>query len=382
MQVSKKSADGGLLRALRLAVAALMLTPGLARIADAAPDMTAGQGASEASAAAPVCAGTDLIAALPKEDLQALEQAAALVPYPEGLFWRARRGDDSITIIGTYHFADPRHAVTLARFGPDIDAAATLMVEAGPDEQEKLKSALLTSPDLIMDVDGPSLPERLTPQDWQAVSRALKDRGIPPVIGSRMRPWYVSMMMGISPCMIGVMRDTGTAGGLDEMLMQRAQAADVPVRALEPWDTLFALFQNMTDEEEIEMILAGLPAAAAADDYAQTLANAYFGGKVRLIWEFTRADAYEKSGLPRVRVDEQIALAEHELMEKRNIAWITPIEKAASGGKPVVVAFGALHLPGDSGVLRLLENRGWTITALPLADAPAQIDDKTGGQND
>ncbi|MGM2726245.1 hypothetical protein ACS2Q2_29690, partial [Bacillus cereus group sp. Bce009] len=89
-------------------------------------DRTAGQGAPEASAAAPVCAGTDLIAALPEGERQALERAAALVPYPEGLFWRAARGDNRITIIGTYHFADPRHAATLARFGPEIDAAALL----------------------------------------------------------------------------------------------------------------------------------------------------------------------------------------------------------------------------------------------------------------
>ena len=34
---------------------------------------------------------------------------------------------------------------------------------------------------------------------------------------------------------------------------------------------------------------------------------------------------------------------------------------AAGRGKGVVAAFGALHLPGDNGVLRLLERDGWTI---------------------
>mgnify|MGYP002652706691 CR=1 FL=1 len=39
------------------------------------------------------------------------------------------------------------------------------------------------------------------------------------------------------------------------------------------------------------------------------------------------------------------------------------VAKARGRGKPVVAAFGALHLPGKDGVLRLLERDGWTITA-------------------
>jgi uncharacterized protein YbaP (TraB family) len=31
----------------------------------------------------------------------------------------------------------------------------------------------------------------------------------------------------------------------------------------------------------------------------------------------------------------------------------------------IVIAVGAAHLPGEFGVLKLLENEGWTIDALP-----------------
>jgi uncharacterized protein YbaP (TraB family) len=39
------------------------------------------------------------------------------------------------------------------------------------------------------------------------------------------------------------------------------------------------------------------------------------------------------------------------------------LEKAARQG-PILAAFGALHLPGDKGVLALLAQNGWTIQAL------------------
>ena len=60
-----------------------------------------------------------------------------------------------------------------------------------------------------------------------------------------------------------------------------------------------------------------------------------------------------------------MALAQERLMDRRNRAWIAPLTQAAEAAAPkgteVVAAFGALHLPGEEGVLRLLERDGWTV---------------------
>ena len=163
------------------------------------------------------------------------------------------------------------------------------------------------------------------------------------------------------------MAETG-AQGLDHRLVERAEALDVPIRALEPWNTVFTLFSDLTPQQEIEMIRTALPAAAYADDYAVTLTDAYFAGDIWAIWEFGRFDAYRSSGLTREQVDAQMALAREKLMDGRNERWIGPLtesaDKAARQGKGIVAGFGALHLPGERGVLRLLEQDGWTIERL------------------
>lgn len=119
------------------------------------------------------------------------------------------------------------------------------------------------------------------------------------------------------------------------------------------------------------MMRSALPQAEAADDYATTLTDAYFAGEVWLLWEFGRFDAYDNSGLSRAEVDEMMALTRRQLMDGRNRAWIAPLtqaaEAAARDGKPVMAAFGALHLPGENGVLKLLQDRGWTISPLDPA---------------
>lgn len=329
------------------------------------------------------CRGTNLLSAMPPARLAAIEAASARVPFHHGLFWQATRGDQRLTLLGTYHFGDPRHAAVMAQFGPEVDAAGALLVEAGPEEEQRLAEAMQRDPALIMDAKGPTLPERMTPEDWTALWQAMEVRGLPAVVTSRLRPWYVSVMLSVSPCMLKAMKANGDSGGLDHALIARAEASGVPVRALEPWDTVFGLFNDMTPKEEIDMIRAAMPAAEYADDYTVTLTEAYFSGDSWLIWEFGRQDAYDHSGLSRAEVDEQMRLAQDKLMDQRNRAWIAPIEAAAADAarshKGVVVGFGALHLPGENGVLSLLQQRGWTISPIEPGGSAQQGGDSNGG---
>lgn len=320
------------------------------------------------AAAASTCVGTNLFESMPAERLARIDEAVEGVPYHRGLLWRATRGDQRVTLVGTYHFGDPRHQQMLTRIEPDLAEAAALYVEAGPEEEARLTHALTEDPGLMVNLDGPTLPERLSPADWQSLSRAMSERGTPPMIAAKMRPWYVAMLLGVSPCMMEGLAENADLGGLDHMMVARARQTGLPVRALEPWDTVFTLFEGMTPEQEIDLIRASLPAAGYADDYAVTLTDAYFAGDVWKIWEFGRFDAYENSGLDRATVDEQMTLAQSQLMDRRNRAWIAPLTEgaaaAAQQGKGIVAGFGALHLPGEEGILRLLERQGWQITRL------------------
>ncbi|TJZ94084.1 TraB/GumN family protein [Paracoccus gahaiensis] len=314
------------------------------------------------------CEGQNLFDTMPPERAAAIEAATEGVPYRRGLLFEARQGDRHIILAGTYHFADSRHQVMVDRLRPMIAEAQALYVEAGPEEEAHLAEALTADPTLMVDPDGPTLPERLSTPEWQALAAAMSDRGTPAVIAAKMRPWYVAMMLGVSPCMVRTMAETGDAGGLDHLLVAEAEAAGTPIRALEPWDTIFGLFQGLTPQQELDMIRAGLPAAGYADDYAVTLTDAYFDGDVWKIWEFGRFDALANSGLPEAEVDRQMTLAQTRLMDDRNRAWIAPLTRgaaeAASEGQGIVAAFGALHLPGAAGVLALLEAEGFAIRRL------------------
>lgn len=314
--------------------------------------------------AAAACTGTNLFDALAPETRAELRHAAAQVPNAEGILWRAERGIERITLIGTFHFADPRHAATLAALQPALAEARTLLVEAGPAEQAALQRAMSERLDLFFVPAGPTLPERMAEADWLRLAAAMRARGVPAFMAAKFKPWYAAMTLSLSPCALAEV----AAGqeGLDGQLIEAAKARGLPVRAMEPYDAALTLFDLIPDGDQIDLIRAALLTAEAADDYTATLADAYFAEETRLIWEFTRHDALTNSGMDPAAVEAQLRLGEELLIERRNRGWLDAILPAAARG-PVLVAAGALHLPGPAGLLALLEAKGFTLTRLPIA---------------
>jgi uncharacterized protein YbaP (TraB family) len=308
------------------------------------------------------CAGENLFSNMDPDRLAAITAAADSVPFPRGNHWRATRGDEVITIIGTYHFDDPRHAATLDAITPALTSATTVLVEAGPEEEKALLDLIARDPGKMMIMDGPTLLERLPAETWENLSAALSARGVPGFMAAKMQPWYVAAMLAIPPCAIAQMADPK---GLDGMVIDSALAAGVPVRALEPFDTIFTLFGAFSDEEVVAMIDSTLAMEDRAEDYSATLADSYFAGESRMIWEYMRDESRNLPGYTPERVDTEFARMEELLMAARNRAWIPVLTEAAAKG-PVFTAFGALHLSGDEGVLNLLQSEGYTLEELPL----------------
>lgn len=306
-----------------------------------------------------MCEGRNLIDALPSDRRAALDRATAAHPYPDGTVWEAVRDEQRIVVIGTYHMDDPRMEAWADELSPHLADATQLLVEAGPEEEAALLRHMAEHPEAMSVVDGPTLPDRLPKDEWDALQVAMEKRGIPGFMAAKMKPWYISMMLGMPPCAL----QEGFENGLDKRLMTMAAAQDLPVRAVEPYDTLLTLFDGIPPEEELDMVRSALPMEPMAEDVAVTLASSYFDGHIRVMWEFMRLSAIEDGTLTEDEVEAAFSEAEKALIFDRNRAWMPVIEEEAGDG-PIVVAVGALHLPGEEGVLTLLEADGYTLRRL------------------
>lgn len=311
-------------------------------------------------AQAEACRGQNLIAALPPAELARLK-ASAEVPFAHGNLWTATKDGQRITLAGTYHLNDPRFAPILALLMPNIAQATALLVEAGPLEEAALKAKVAADPSLMMRTTGPTLPEQLSAADWQTLSAALKARNLPPVMAAKMQPWLVASLLEVPACMFPI--TPAATQGLDKQLIAAATAQGLPVKALEPADAVLSIFSEVSAADQLAMLMQTVATDAQSDDMATTLSDAYFAGESRLFWAYSRLQMLTLPGMTEAKADAELTQVERAMITTRNAAWIPVLEAEAAKG-PILAAFGALHLPGDKGVLNLLAQRGWHLSPL------------------
>jgi uncharacterized protein YbaP (TraB family) len=307
------------------------------------------------------CTGQNLLGAMTESEKTALRSAVDAQPYAKGNFWRASRGTAVIYIAGTYHLDDPRHDAAAEYLAPLIETSAIVLVEAGPNEEKQLQDEISKNPGLMFLTTGPTLPEMLPEPEWQALATAMKARDIPAFVAAKMRPWFITAMLAIPPCAKQMMKSG--ADGLDARVIALAKKSEIPIRALEPYDAVFAIFDALSLEQQLDMIRTTLSLDQSAEDQNATMADIYFDQDARAIWELGKLMSYDLPGKSREAIDADYAVIEEALMYRRNRAWI-PVMTAALNEGPVFAAFGALHLSGDEGVLALLEREGFALERL------------------
>ncbi|WP_299848122.1 TraB/GumN family protein [uncultured Roseovarius sp.] len=306
------------------------------------------------------CDGTDLIAALPATEQQALSDRANATAYPNGLLWQAVRDDTTITLFGTYHFEHARTSAHLAALTPLIDQADSVYLEVSNADQTQLQRELADDPSIMFITEGDTLPDLLGEEDWQRLSAEMQARAIPGFMAAKFKPFWAAMMLGIGPCEA---RNAATKeNGIDKQIGDYASSIGNDSRSLEDFRTLLTLFDSFPLEEQLDMIRLLFASSGDADDLAYTLRQRYLAQEVALIWEFSRLVSLKFGG---ATAEADFALFEEQLLIKRNREWIDLLIRDAPG-KNLFLAVGAAHLPGDYGVLRLLEEQGFTIKRLPF----------------
>jgi uncharacterized protein YbaP (TraB family) len=307
--------------------------------------------------AAALCAGQDIRGALSPDEQSEMAQRIAQKPYAEGLYWKATRGGQELHVIGTIHIPDPRLDEFVERLRPVLSSANMLYVEAGPEEQAKLQSEIMRNPSLLFMTSGPTLPELLEPETWQALKKAAAARGFPGPIAAKAQPFYLSLLLAFPPCLWAEM-NTG-AVGLDGLLMKVAEQSELPIKALEPYDTLLTIMGESSIEEQIEMMELGvLPEDAIANSTASLVAS-YFEERPLEGFEMSLLLGRRYANVPPAEIDAVFDEMLTDLLDRRNKAWMAHLLAVPEG--VTVAAFGAGHLSGENGILNLLAKEGFTL---------------------
>lgn len=314
----------------------------------------------QAGSALAMCSGADQIAELSAADRATLVKAAAADPYGTGNMWKATRRGHVVYLIGTLHVFDPRMGRVIEGLEPYITDSDLLMVELNRADQSAIQNAPVTDPDRFFILSGDTLPVLLGPERWARLKTALADRGVPGFVAAQFRPWYVGLLLMTSPCMV---RDqaAGRMGGLDNLILDVAASSDVTAVSLDNPDDLLTLLQSGEIDEHIRSIDVALTLQDEANASVATMLNAYFAESGRLLWEFNLQLMERRDLLSKEERAEAIGQLRDVLLIGRNTAWIEMIDDASVTSETITVAVGALHLPGESGLVNMLTKHGFSV---------------------
>jgi hypothetical protein len=163
-----------------------------------------------------------------------------------------------------------------------------------------------------------------------------------------MKPWAAAVTLSMPAPEDGEV--------LDMDLYQRAQQAGKPVFGLESIREQLAIFEDMPEEEQLVLLRDTVENFAEIDAMQRELIDAWLQRDLGMLMAIN--DAAMQTG------DRQLAVElQDKLIIRRNRLMVERLQQYLKEGV-VFVAVGALHLPGETGLLNLLEQRGYTVRVI------------------
>lgn len=304
------------------------------------------------------CGGADMLAELAITDPAAhakVRNEAKALPNTQALLWRVEKsGVAPSFLFGTMHLSDKRITTLSPAVSEALKASKTLVLEVGDLSPEALTSAMATSGADLVYSDGRSLSDQLTEEEFAKVKAVVSASGMPGDFAKMLKPWLVSTLLSVSEC-----ERRQVAAGikvLDMQLAERAKAAGIAVAGLETINEQLGALSGIPEEEQLQMLRVSLKHAERTDDMMETMLQLYLKRDMgaALPFQFVLAS---QIGIPSSAFDG----FQKSLLVDRNARMAVSARPYLDKGG-AMIAVGALHLPGDTGLVSLLRSAGYTIT--------------------
>jgi hypothetical protein len=320
--------------------------------------LAAGPAAAQRATVQPACKGRDLgpeIAGRSAESRRHLEAARAATANAGAILWRITRdGVAPSHLFGTVHLTDERVNALPPPVAEAIDTARAVALEVADLSPASLATAIAKVQSLLVFTDGRSLAALLTPDELAIARRAAGRAGMPAETVASLRPWVITMTLSLSDCE----RRRMAAGlkPLDVRLGERARARRIPVVGLESIEDQLRAMASVPEADQLVLLKAGLKLNHLTPDMVETLVLRYLERDLGAIWPLQELLWQEHGAAARASV-----AFRRELLTVRN-------ERMREAARPLLeaggafIAVGALHLPGDDGLVALLRKAGYTVT--------------------
>ena len=278
--------------------------------------------------------------ALPEEPLR----------HGQGLLWQIEGTAAAPSyLFGTMHSADPEIATPPAPVAERLHQARSLTVEVVMNMETVMSVARA-----MVFTDGRTLDGVVGPELFAQVTEVGAGYGLQPQQLKLFKPWALMAMFSLPPAEMARAAQGGKA--LDEVLQIEAKARGTAIHALESVDEQIAVLQSPPESDQIALLREVVVGYSEVEALFARMRSAYLDRDLAALYGLTQ---------------EQVAASDPQLMDsfidnlidRRNRLMVERMATRLAEGN-AFIAVGALHLPGDQGILHLLEQQGYQVRPL------------------
>lgn len=314
----------------------------------------------------PSCTGTSIVSQLKAdypEIYENLEREARGIPNGEGLLWRVTTPDGEISyLFGTIHLSE----LSVPEISPtvlDLIQKSSLIVTEIPD----IANETLVAERSVMQMgkmflgNGKTLKNFMSADAYGKLETLMEKMGLPPFALIGFRPFVVTSLISIPSCELpGMLESTnGMNNSVDVRIASAAEAAGIPTSGLETFAEQMEAITAIPLVEGVAMLENLVMHEDQIEDFAATLVALYHAERMDQMLALERI---EMPFAPLADIPEGFAKSmitdRNQRMAERSLPFLN------EGG--AFIAVGALHLPGEQGLIELFREAGLEVNRVPL----------------
>jgi hypothetical protein len=266
----------------------------------------------------------------------------SIAKYSDALLWKvSKAGSSSSYIFGTIHVSDPRITNLPEEVKSALNNSDTFVMEALPNPED-----VLILSQMMFYMDGTTLSEFLDDELFLRTAKVLSAFQLPVEAVAIMRPWAAFLMMNYP---------ADNPMPLDLKLLEIAMSRGAKTAGLETLSEQGAVFSEMALDDQLRLLLDTVCNYNLVTQGIEEMKQFYLEKDLNGLLAASAQHPYADEPLYKE--------LNKRLLTDRNKLMIDRMRPFLQKGD-AFIAVGALHLPGDDGIIENLNQQGYEIIAI------------------
>ncbi|NJN35119.1 MAG: TraB/GumN family protein [Saprospiraceae bacterium] len=203
-----------------------------------------------------------------------------------------------------------------------------------------------------MMIGGKKLSDLISTEDYGIVKNKFDSIGMPLKMFERMKPMFLSVMLGNDGEKMSLDGKTGNTTSYEMEFLRLGETQKKEFGGLETVEFQMSMFDSIPYQAQADMLVKTVKSGNSGGDEYKKMVDIY-----------KKQDIEAMSKMLGESDESDLGQYETMLIVNRNRNWI-PIMNRMMAEKPTFFAVGAGHLGGELGVVNLLRKEGYTLKAI------------------